>query len=169
MLARRSIASNFGSTRSRSLRFPTYKKNWFRSANFRRAISEAINREDLSARRLPRACPACRSGHFRRRINSGSTASSSAQTYSHRCSVEGAARTRASAWKMECLKTKTAIRSCVFHYHERGQQVSRTHGGIYPGRPAENRHPRKRGHTRLPFPDRAYDAKLSITKRSFWA
>ena len=27
---------------------PTYKKNWFRSANFRRAISEAINREDLS-------------------------------------------------------------------------------------------------------------------------
>jgi peptide/nickel transport system substrate-binding protein len=27
---------------------PTYKKNWFHSANFRRAISEAINREDLS-------------------------------------------------------------------------------------------------------------------------
>ena len=28
---------------------PEYKKNWFRSANFRRAISEAINRQDLSA------------------------------------------------------------------------------------------------------------------------
>ena len=27
---------------------PAYKKNWFRSANFRQAISEAINREDLS-------------------------------------------------------------------------------------------------------------------------
>jgi peptide/nickel transport system substrate-binding protein len=27
---------------------PTYKKNWFHSANFRRAISQAINREDLS-------------------------------------------------------------------------------------------------------------------------
>jgi peptide/nickel transport system substrate-binding protein len=27
---------------------PLYKKNWFHSANFRRAISEAINREDLS-------------------------------------------------------------------------------------------------------------------------
>src|SRR5271170_6854823 len=27
---------------------PDYKKNWFRSATFRRAISEAINREDLS-------------------------------------------------------------------------------------------------------------------------
>jgi len=27
---------------------PGYKKNWFRSANFRRAISEAINRDDLS-------------------------------------------------------------------------------------------------------------------------
>ena len=27
---------------------PGYKKNWFRSANFRRAISQAINREDLS-------------------------------------------------------------------------------------------------------------------------
>jgi peptide/nickel transport system substrate-binding protein len=27
---------------------PGYKKNWFHSANFRRAISEAINREDLS-------------------------------------------------------------------------------------------------------------------------
>src|SRR5580700_414771 len=27
---------------------PSYKKNWFRSTNFRRAISEAINREDLS-------------------------------------------------------------------------------------------------------------------------
>ena len=27
---------------------PAFKKNWFRSANFRRAISEAINREDLS-------------------------------------------------------------------------------------------------------------------------
>ena len=27
---------------------PGYKKSWFRSANFRRAISEAINREDLS-------------------------------------------------------------------------------------------------------------------------
>jgi peptide/nickel transport system substrate-binding protein len=27
---------------------PNYKKNWFRSASFRRAISEAINREDLS-------------------------------------------------------------------------------------------------------------------------
>ncbi len=27
---------------------PAYKKTWFRSANFRRAISEAINREDLS-------------------------------------------------------------------------------------------------------------------------
>jgi len=27
---------------------PGYKKNWFRSANFRRAVSEAINREDLS-------------------------------------------------------------------------------------------------------------------------
>jgi peptide/nickel transport system substrate-binding protein len=27
---------------------PAYKKNWFRSATFRRAISEAINREDLS-------------------------------------------------------------------------------------------------------------------------
>jgi peptide/nickel transport system substrate-binding protein len=27
---------------------PAYKKNWFRSAIFRRAISEAINREDLS-------------------------------------------------------------------------------------------------------------------------
>lgn len=27
---------------------PAYKKNWFRSADFRRAISEAINREDLS-------------------------------------------------------------------------------------------------------------------------
>ncbi len=27
---------------------PDYKKNWFRSASFRRAISEAINRDDLS-------------------------------------------------------------------------------------------------------------------------
>ena len=27
---------------------PAYKRTWFRSANFRRAISEAINREDLS-------------------------------------------------------------------------------------------------------------------------
>jgi peptide/nickel transport system substrate-binding protein len=27
---------------------PAYKKNWFRSANFRRAVSEAINRDDLS-------------------------------------------------------------------------------------------------------------------------
>jgi peptide/nickel transport system substrate-binding protein len=27
---------------------PAYKKNWFRSTSFRRAISEAINREDLS-------------------------------------------------------------------------------------------------------------------------
>ena len=27
---------------------PGYKKNWFRSANFRRAISQAINRDDLS-------------------------------------------------------------------------------------------------------------------------
>jgi peptide/nickel transport system substrate-binding protein len=27
---------------------PGYKKNWFRSANFRRTISEAINRDDLS-------------------------------------------------------------------------------------------------------------------------
>jgi len=27
---------------------PGYKKNWFRSANFRRAVSEAINREDLA-------------------------------------------------------------------------------------------------------------------------
>jgi peptide/nickel transport system substrate-binding protein len=27
---------------------PEYKKNWFRSANFRRAISNAINREDLA-------------------------------------------------------------------------------------------------------------------------
>jgi len=27
---------------------PDYKKNWFRSADFRRAISEAINRDDLS-------------------------------------------------------------------------------------------------------------------------
>lgn len=27
---------------------PAYKRNWFRSANFRRAISTAINREDLS-------------------------------------------------------------------------------------------------------------------------
>jgi peptide/nickel transport system substrate-binding protein len=27
---------------------PAYKKNWFRSANFRRAISQAINRADLS-------------------------------------------------------------------------------------------------------------------------
>jgi len=27
---------------------PAYKRNWFHSANFRRAISEAINREDLS-------------------------------------------------------------------------------------------------------------------------
>jgi peptide/nickel transport system substrate-binding protein len=27
---------------------PAYKKNWFRSLNFRRAISEAINRDDLS-------------------------------------------------------------------------------------------------------------------------
>jgi peptide/nickel transport system substrate-binding protein len=27
---------------------PAYKKNWFRSANFRRAISEAVNRADLS-------------------------------------------------------------------------------------------------------------------------
>ncbi len=27
---------------------PQYKKDWFRSANFRRAISEAINREDMS-------------------------------------------------------------------------------------------------------------------------
>jgi len=27
---------------------PAYKKNWFRSANFRRAISRAINRDDLS-------------------------------------------------------------------------------------------------------------------------
>ena len=27
---------------------PAYKKNWFRSTNFRRAVSEAVNREDLS-------------------------------------------------------------------------------------------------------------------------
>src|SRR5208282_1761608 len=27
---------------------PGYKKNWFRSANFRRAISQAVNRDDLS-------------------------------------------------------------------------------------------------------------------------
>jgi peptide/nickel transport system substrate-binding protein len=27
---------------------PDYKKNWFRSVNFRRAVSQAINREDLS-------------------------------------------------------------------------------------------------------------------------
>ncbi len=27
---------------------PRYKKNWFRSSNFRRAISQAINRDDLA-------------------------------------------------------------------------------------------------------------------------
>src|ERR1700686_2566410 len=27
---------------------PAYKKNWFRSANFRRAVSQAINRQDLA-------------------------------------------------------------------------------------------------------------------------
>ena len=34
---------------------PNYKKNWFRSVNFRRAISEAINSED-KPHRFPRAC-----------------------------------------------------------------------------------------------------------------
>ncbi len=48
MPGRRSTASSFGSTKSRKSPIPAYKKNWFRSAAFRRAISEAINRDDLS-------------------------------------------------------------------------------------------------------------------------
>ena len=43
---------------------PAYKKNWFRSANFRRAISEAINREDLSRIVLPRTRSAGRRPFF---------------------------------------------------------------------------------------------------------
>ena len=48
---------------------PEYKKRWFRSTNFRRAISEAINREDLCkvvfhGRAQPAAGPVSPSNHF---------------------------------------------------------------------------------------------------------
>ncbi len=35
---------------------PDYKKAWFRSTNFRRAVSEAINREDLARVAFPWTC-----------------------------------------------------------------------------------------------------------------
>ena len=41
---------------------PDYKRRWFRSDDFRRAISDAINRDDHCARRLSRACPSRPSG-----------------------------------------------------------------------------------------------------------
>ena len=48
---------------------PDYKKRWFRSTNFRRAISEAINREDICkviyhGHAMPAAGPASPSNHF---------------------------------------------------------------------------------------------------------
>src|SRR6185437_13302694 len=43
----RSNQNNSGSTKSKAP-IPAYKKAWFRSRNFRRAISSAINRADLA-------------------------------------------------------------------------------------------------------------------------
>jgi ABC-type transport system substrate-binding protein len=85
---------------------PVYKKNWFRSANFRKAISEAINREDLSRIVFHgHAQPAA--GPFSPRIGSGSIANSNPRLIalirrSRRC------RAMASDWKTEPSKTKTA-------------------------------------------------------------
>jgi len=64
MPALRSITNSCGST-SGQRSIPEYKRAWFRSVNFRRAISQAVNRDDLS-RIVFNGTPSCRRPGFAR-------------------------------------------------------------------------------------------------------
>ena len=139
---------------------PAFKKNWFRSATFRRAISQAINRADL-ARVVFR-------GHAQPAVGPVSPANKfwfnanlKADSYSPDAALKALQR---EGFRLEngTLKDKGWKRSRVFHHHQRGQQISRAHGHDDSGRPAEDRDSGERRHARLPFPDRAHDADLRL-------
>ncbi len=139
---------------------PDYKKAWFRSADFRRAISEAINREDLSrmvyrGHAQPAAGPISPSNRF---WFNGKLKPLAYDSDAALKALQGA------GFRLEngTLKDQAGNAVDVFDHHQFGQQISRAHGGPDSGRSAEDRHPRKCGHARLPFPDRAHDAKLRL-------
>ena len=138
---------------------PSYKKNWFRSASFRRAISQAINRDDLSR--------VVFHGHAQPAVGPFSPANKfwfnsklKPQTYSPDAALK-ALQEMASAWKTEPSKTKTATMLC-FPLSRTPATNTGAHGRADPGRSAEDRRPRKRGYVRLPFPDRAHDADFRL-------
>jgi peptide/nickel transport system substrate-binding protein len=123
---------------------PAYKKNWFRSANFRRAISEAINREDLSR--------VVFHGHAQPAVGPFSPA--------NKFWFNG--KLKPQTYSPDAAQRQRRQRGRFFHHHQRWQQDTGAHGRADSGRPPENRHPRKRGYARLPFPDRTHDAELRL-------
>ena len=67
---------------------PEYKRAWFRSTNFRRAVSEAINRDDLSPHCLSTGTRSPPSAQFRRPTSSGSTTNSKPKHYDPQAALE---------------------------------------------------------------------------------
>ena len=139
---------------------PGYKKNWFRSATFRRAISEAINREDLS-RVVFRGHAQAGGGSGISREQVLVQRQAEARGLLAGRGAEGAAGRRLPAGKWD-VERQGGKRGGVFDHHQLGKQISRAHGHHDSGRPAEDRHPRQRGDARLPFPDRAHDADVRL-------
>ena len=101
---------------------PEYKKNWFRSTAFRRAISEAINRDDLS-RVVFR-------GHAQAAVGPVSPANKfwfnaklKPEVYSPEAALKALQGRRLpfAGWHFERQGRKCGG---VFHHHQRGEQVS---------------------------------------------
>ncbi len=109
---------------------PAYKKNWFRSAAFRRAISEAINRDDLSR--------VVFHGHAQPAVGPFSPANKfwfnsnlKPQIYSPDAALK---ELQVDGFRMEngALKDKDGNEVVFSDYHECRKQDTRAHGGVDP-------------------------------------
>ena len=141
---------------------PAYKKAWFTSTNFRRAISEAINREDI-ARIVFRghAHPAVGTGVSRQQILVQRQAASASFRSEIRATASGAGWIPSSGRR---LARSRRTRGRVLRHHECRKQVPRTHGDDDPAGSVGHRNQAERGHPGFPVADRTHHPAVSTTR-----
>ena len=139
---------------------PEYKRRWFRSTEFRRAISEAIHRDDLVRIVYRGHAPGgCRSGL------GGESLLVQRRVEAARLCARGdarAARTRRVPQERQQPARSRRQQSGILDDRERRQQTARAHAGAHPAGRRQARHSVERGDAGLPFPDRSHQPQLQL-------
>ena len=126
----RSIGRRYFSTRSPTAPLPEYKRRWFRSTDFRRAISEAIRRDDIvrivyHGHARPAAGPVSVANRFW--LNPALKPGSGSDSAAMALLAAGGLPSR-----RQCVARSRRQQSRVLDDHQRGQQAARTHAGFDP-------------------------------------